>query len=452
MRFLRATRTLDPQHISQILRAHPYHLDSLLQLGEVAKMGGDVPLAADFVERALYCFECGAHTMFNVATGTCRLAYSHHPNRAVFIALFRHIGYVSNKGCWRTAFEVSKLLLSLNPDADPMGALLLIDYYALRASEHAYLQRLFAEWGVARRLDWLPNFAYSAALAEFSCALDTTDGRLGAATDTAAADRLLRQALVRFPRVLPLLADRCRATLHPRLLGHAIFQKPASPNRSEQCVRHLSVLYTERAHPLWRPAEVLEWAQRNALHILDNLPEYEPQLDAARQRCRTHFPGTPLNVQRHTVLSEIQAAIALLPPEVREQSVLSYDPLPPPGNPSPYDQRLEQEARPEYRGGAVEAFLRSLFPTFNGERQAAAQRAGEEAPAGLAGLAAEFQAGPVAEYLQDMVQGWNVAGLFRRGEGEEGELADGGPEADIDAELAAMLALEQAARREAPEE
>jgi len=157
--------------------------------------------------------------------------------------------------------QVCKLLLSLNPDADPMGALLLIDYYALRAGEHQYLRRMFGEWSMARQLDWLPNFAFSAALAEFSCALDATDGKMTAATDMEAADGLIRQALLRFPGVLPLLADRCHASFDPIVITNDLFQFPATPNRSEQCVRHLSVLYVERAHTLWKPPMVLEWVQ-----------------------------------------------------------------------------------------------------------------------------------------------------------------------------------------------
>ena len=43
---------MDPGNISSILRAHPYHIDSLLQLSEVLKIQGDVQMAADFVERA----------------------------------------------------------------------------------------------------------------------------------------------------------------------------------------------------------------------------------------------------------------------------------------------------------------------------------------------------------------------------------------------------------------
>ena len=76
-------------------------------------------------ERALYCFECNLHALFNFSQGNCRLSYSRAENRFVlldnvctntlhvhvisfrpfFIALFRHLSYVGRKGenvhcCW----------------------------------------------------------------------------------------------------------------------------------------------------------------------------------------------------------------------------------------------------------------------------------------------------------------------------------------------------------------
>jgi hypothetical protein len=46
--------------------------------------------AADYVERALYCFELAFHALFNVATGECRMLYTTFENRAFFLSLFRH--------------------------------------------------------------------------------------------------------------------------------------------------------------------------------------------------------------------------------------------------------------------------------------------------------------------------------------------------------------------------
>ena len=41
---------------------------------------------------------------------------------------------------------------SLDPDNDPLCVLLMIDYFALRASEHKFLIRLCDEWEVCNKL------------------------------------------------------------------------------------------------------------------------------------------------------------------------------------------------------------------------------------------------------------------------------------------------------------
>ena len=92
--------------------------------------------------QAIYCFELAFHTLFSVATGVCRLDYNAFENRAFFLSLFRHATNVAARGCWRTAFEFNKLLLSLSPDEDPLSAILSIDFYALRACEFEWVKQL----------------------------------------------------------------------------------------------------------------------------------------------------------------------------------------------------------------------------------------------------------------------------------------------------------------------
>lgn len=48
----------------------------------------------------------------------------------------KYIDILGRKGCSRTSLEYCKLLLSICPYNDPYGALLRIDFYALRAHEY----------------------------------------------------------------------------------------------------------------------------------------------------------------------------------------------------------------------------------------------------------------------------------------------------------------------------
>ena len=63
------------------------------------------------LERALYCFESTFHVSFNVAMGNCRMSYRRHENRSFYIALFKHMLLIGQRGCYRTALEFAKLIL-----------------------------------------------------------------------------------------------------------------------------------------------------------------------------------------------------------------------------------------------------------------------------------------------------------------------------------------------------
>lgn len=100
----------------------------------------------------------------------------------MYLALHKHIYNLEKKGCWRTAFEFNKLLLryfcfnysvlfnksSLSPleDNDNYGALLTLDFFALKAKEYDYIIEL-KEWHDQKYLRRLPSFAFSYALAFF---------------------------------------------------------------------------------------------------------------------------------------------------------------------------------------------------------------------------------------------------------------------------------------------
>jgi tetratricopeptide (TPR) repeat protein len=156
----------DPNTIVMLVNQHPYHIDSLLTLAEVYRRMGESQRSADLLERCLYALEYAWHPWFNITTGRCRLDYGWDPNKPLFVALFNHMQHLYRRGCHRTALEVCKLLLSLDPD-DPMGSIFCIDYFAIRAEQYKWLQRFVREYGADRSLSLLPNFSYAFALAQF---------------------------------------------------------------------------------------------------------------------------------------------------------------------------------------------------------------------------------------------------------------------------------------------
>lgn len=131
----------------------------------------------DAVERALYAFEASFHPSFTL-TGTCSLPYIHIENRSFYLCLYKHIlyaaifslelfiRYTSRKGCWQTAFEQSKLLLSLDTN-DPIGMLLIIDFFAIKSGNFKWILSFYEHFNTELSLSQMPNWAYSIALAEF---------------------------------------------------------------------------------------------------------------------------------------------------------------------------------------------------------------------------------------------------------------------------------------------
>ena len=60
-------------------------------------------------------------------------------NKVFAECLLKYIDILGRKGCNRTALEFCKLFLCLDPQHDPYGVLLRIDYYGLRAKEAGFL-------------------------------------------------------------------------------------------------------------------------------------------------------------------------------------------------------------------------------------------------------------------------------------------------------------------------
>lgn len=165
--FLHAVESMDSDNIIQIINQQPYHVDSLIQLSEICKMSEDYALASELIEHAILALESSFHSMFSLTAGNCRLDYRRQENRCLFIVLFKHAQYLEGRACSKTALEVAKLILSFDPEYDPLAMILILDYYALRSKQYEWLIQLYSEWESSNNLSQLPNMAYSYALALF---------------------------------------------------------------------------------------------------------------------------------------------------------------------------------------------------------------------------------------------------------------------------------------------
>lgn len=358
--FMDAVESLNPDNIVAVINVHPYHIDALLQVSDIMHMGEDMQMAIELVERALYCFENSFHPLFNIAQGNCRLEYRYDENRSFYVALFKHLTYVGRKGCYRTALEFCKVLLSLDPEGDPLTVILMIDFYALKAGEYAYLIQVFEELEATRNLSQLPNFAFSIPLAKFH--LSRVRGE-----DTEVrreADTGLQNALLAMPAVLFPLLDKCNIQPDERVSKHSFFGQ-ACQTSHPTALMTLIQLYVGRCCHLWKEPEVVSWLEVNVNASLDRVDNKDSLIEFSAEKRKTRYQGMPKNIYRHILISEIKDATATLPPDMSRTSFLSFDPLPPTDNISSYSR--PQRARQETDQNVLQALFRSLFPTFTVE-------------------------------------------------------------------------------------
>lgn len=396
-KFYEAVESLDPQNIGNILQMQPYHIDALIQLSEVFRMSEDMQMAAELIERALYALEMSFHPLFNMATGQCRLDYRRPENRSLFLTLFKHITSLGQRGCNRTALEFCKFLLSLDPDGDPLCTLLMIDYYAIRSEQYDFLVRLFNEWEGHRNLSQLPNFAFSVPLALFHL------------EEIEKADNMLQNSLLMFPGILTPLLDKC--SIQPdKSASHAFFKSSSQP----EALNQLIALYVGRSYSCWKQPEVVEWLEKNVKLVIDKVEKKDPLIKDYELRRQNRYKGTPRNIYRHILISEIPSATATIPADVAS-TVLSFDPLPPVDNIASYS-RPNRPNRAQTSANALSMFLRSLLPNFNPNEPA---QENEGAVGGAQGNQLRQGAGALMDAMRELLN--NIQMVPHPHDGAEGE-------------------------------
>ncbi|KAJ1945105.1 hypothetical protein FBU59_002410 [Linderina macrospora] len=361
LEFLSCVMTHNADGVAALVYQHPYHVDALLQLSEIIKQtGGDFGEAAELVERALYAFEVGFATKFSATNGLCRLDFRRIESRSLFLAVFRNMQFMARRGCWRTVFEFNKVLLSLDPERDPLGAMLTLDFHALKAKQFEYVRSFVSDWTLSPVE--LPNWAYSRALAEFM--YENSRAGKSAATQGSGTKKsldMLVSAILWFPTVVPLLWSKANIDVDPVVLTHPYFQEMTVPDESAMTYMQLMVtLFVERNFPLYRTPEVTRWLQEGLLLALSRIANdaslassgKEWYGDAAKYETIRRKFGTyvvPENICRHVLVADMESLKSALPENIRNMETFAFDPLPPTNNINIYNEILGDRGM----GGAV---------------------------------------------------------------------------------------------------
>ncbi|KAJ2285758.1 hypothetical protein IWW55_007167, partial [Coemansia sp. RSA 2706] len=294
--------------------------------------------AGTLVERALYAFEQGFVPRFNITNGLGRLDFRQIESRGLFLALFRHMQFMARRGCWRTAFEVNKVLLALDPVQDPYGALLTLDFHAMKSQQYEYVRQFVDDWTWSR-VDLLPGWAYSRALAEFML----EEGEQGRSMD------LLVEAILVFPAVLPVLCAKANIDVDSVVLTHPYFQDRQTAGESAMTqMQLLAQLFVERSNALFRTPEVSRWLQEGLLLALEQIalggstarditaaPAVIERKRQAEQQLCTYV--VPERISRHVLVADMDQLKSGLPEEIRTATSFAFDPLPPADDINVYD-------------------------------------------------------------------------------------------------------------------
>ena len=373
---------MDPSMMVNLLRFNPYHVSTLLQVSEIAKQDRDPATSGELLERALFSFGRAVHSSFaqNLAAGKARLDFKRPENREFWLAAWRYINNIGLRATWRTAYEWTKLLLSLDPENDPYCVRLVIDQLAFRARQPQNFLDLSRSQFFSEKWSSLPNIQYSRSIA-----MRQLDPKSTAASDT------LVEAVERFPWVGARLFQELGIDKVPRSIWGSTASSPVDIMYTE--------LYLNQGLDLWKLPETSKF-----------LADVVTQSDI-NSSARVNTEDISLNEARFTYLTDKPALIGLIPRSITSTIESASDPLPPAdsirsyttGNSNRRDFSSNVANRPEPNALAAsdpgafiqeinsfQRFFELLIPGFTDPPSAEAEATFVSAPAGRQSMPGAF--------------------------------------------------------------
>lgn len=246
-----------------------------------------------------------------LSQGTARFDFRRPENREFWLAAWRYIGNLGQRGTWRTAYEWARLLLSLDRENDPYCVVLILDQLALRAGQSEHFLKL--SQCPLYQLRWRdrPNIQISSALAKFK-AKEAANSRI---------------ALAKCVQQYPWIFTRLLTELKIEPIPPSIWGKSARSERE----RFESEMYIIYAKDLWDTPDaksfLVEVTKSVTVGALPKPKVGEPSIDEAR----------------HILLSGHQAITSLVSTGFASLSTSASDPLPPLNNIPSYQIGVQGE-------------------------------------------------------------------------------------------------------------
>ncbi|KAL9185532.1 hypothetical protein ACHAXT_003309 [Thalassiosira profunda] len=354
----------DPNALAMFVADHPYFAETILQLAMVLFYVNDRGKGSDLLRRCMFLFETALPS--NVLPGSddgengnggkeILMDVDRQPNSGLFAALFRIMQTSGMSGCHDSALATGRFLLSLDPLRDPMGVLLILDYYALASRRTvlavgeggeveagaAFIVNLVESDLIAihfkdpltdrhhrcRLLD-MPNWAYSYALALHRLSMNEDDDSEESYEER--AQEALVGALEKFPVILPKVLtmnkintkDRSFRMDWPAILPHfggdTDEANAPSNNTVEERVSkasggHLCSIFVQRCHKLWKEDSVVQWMFQCAEKVVQKRLDGTESDESMPPMTSTFSPALARYAQCDP--SEYEDAFRTFPPE-----------------------------------------------------------------------------------------------------------------------------------------
>ena len=315
--FQSCVESMDPQRMIQMLQFNPYHISTILQVSEIAKQQGDHSVSGDLLERALFSFGRSVHSSFTnaLAEGKARLDFRRPENREFWLAGWRYMKNLGQRGTWRTTYEWAKLLLALDPETDPYCVNMILDQLALRGGQSEHFLKLISCPALCEDVSFHgANIQISAALAEY---------KLKRPTECRTS---LSKAVERFPWIFARLFKELNIEHIPKSIWGKV---PRTEREKFECE-----CYVYGAKDLWNTPDAISFLVE-VVDTTDPSPITPPP---------DHLPIT-IHEARHVLLSGTPQLLSLLPRELTSMASSSSDPLPPHDSIESYSTALPQVHR-----------------------------------------------------------------------------------------------------------
>ncbi|CAI5112636.1 ANM_HP_G0219070.mRNA.1.CDS.1 [Saccharomyces cerevisiae] len=312
-----------PDHealINLISSKFPYHVPGLLQVALIFIRQGDRSNTNGLLQRALFVFDRALKANIIFDSLNCQLPYIYFFNRQFYLAIFRYIQSLAQRGVIGTASEWTKVLWSLSPLEDPLGCRYFLDHYFLLNNDYQYIIELsnsplmncYKQWNTLG----------------FSLAVVLSFLRIN---EMSSARNALLKAFKHHPLQLSELFKE-------KLLGDHALTKDLSIDG--HLAENLELkAYMARFPLLWNRNEEVTFLHDEMSSILQDYHRGNVTIDSNDGQDHNNInnlqspffiAGIPINLLRFAILSEEASVMAAIPSFIwSDNEVYEFDVLPP---------------------------------------------------------------------------------------------------------------------------